>query len=78
VLAADGLRGTRSGVLGAALPAWTPASAEMCFRRLYARVANPAAPGEYPTFADGKRMMTILEKVIESAGRRSWVDVPEA
>jgi len=50
----------------------------MCFRRLYARVANPAAPGEYPTFADGKRMMTILEKVIESAGRRSWVDVPEA
>ena len=51
---------------------------KMCFRRFYARVADPAAPVEYPTFADGKRMMTILEKVIESAGRRSWVDVPEA
>ena len=51
---------------------------KMCFRRFYARVADPAAPVEYPTFADGRRMMTILEKVIESAGRRSWVDVPEA
>jgi len=51
---------------------------KMCFRRFYARVADPAAPIEYPTFADGHRMMTILEKVIESAGRRSWVDVPEA
>ncbi len=50
---------------------------KMCFRRFYARVADPAAPVEYPTFADGHRMMTILEKVIESAGRRSWVDVPE-
>jgi predicted dehydrogenase len=51
---------------------------KMCFRRFYARVADPAAPVEYPTFADGHRMMAILEKVIESAGRRSWVDVPEA
>lgn len=51
---------------------------KMCFRRFYARVADPAAPVEYPTFADGHRMMTILEKVIESAARRSWVDVPEA
>jgi predicted dehydrogenase len=51
---------------------------KMCFRRFYARVADPAAPIEYPTFADGHRMMTVLEKVMESAGRRSWVDVPEA
>ena len=51
---------------------------KMCFRRFYARVADGAAPVEYPTFADGHRMMTILEKVMESAGRRSWVDVPEA
>ncbi len=51
---------------------------KMCFRRFYARVADAAAPVEYPTFADGHRMMTILEKVIESASRRSWVDVPEA
>jgi predicted dehydrogenase len=50
---------------------------KMCFRRFYARVADPAAAIEYPTFADGYRMMGILEKVIESAGRRSWVDVQE-
>jgi predicted dehydrogenase len=48
---------------------------KMCFRRFYARVADPAAPIEYPTFADGHRMMGILEKVMESAGRRAWVDV---
>jgi predicted dehydrogenase len=51
---------------------------KMCFRRFYAKVADPAAPVEYPTFADGYRMMTILEKVIESAGRRAWVDIPAA
>jgi predicted dehydrogenase len=48
---------------------------KMCFRRFYARVADPAAPIEYPTFEDGHRMMSILEKVIESAGKRSWVEV---
>ncbi len=51
---------------------------KMCFRRFYARVADPSAPIEYPTFADGHRMAGLLEKVIESASRRSWVDVPEA
>ena len=27
------------------------------------------------TFEDGNRMMSILEKVIESASKRSWVEV---
>jgi predicted dehydrogenase len=48
---------------------------KMCFRRFYARVADPAAPIEYPTFEDGYRMMSILEKVIESASKRAWVEV---
>ncbi len=48
---------------------------KQCFRRFYARVADPKAPIEYPTFADGLRMMRILEKVIESAKARAWVDV---
>jgi predicted dehydrogenase len=44
------------------------------FRRFYARVANAAAPVEYPTFADGARGMGLLEKVLESSRSRAWVD----
>jgi predicted dehydrogenase len=51
---------------------------KQCFRRFYARVADPKSAIEYPTFADGYQMMRILEKVIESAKTRSWVDVPAA
>jgi predicted dehydrogenase len=44
------------------------------FRRFYARVADAAAPVEYPTFADGARGMELLEKVLESSTRRAWVE----
>jgi predicted dehydrogenase len=43
------------------------------FKRFYARVANPAAPVEYPTFEDGLLGMKLLEKVAESAKKRGWV-----
>ena len=36
---------------------------------------DPSAPIEYPTFEDGYRMMKILEKAIESAKKRGWVEV---
>ncbi len=45
------------------------------FKRFYAKVADPAAPVEYPTFEDGLRGMILLEKVWESAKKRAWVDV---
>jgi predicted dehydrogenase len=45
------------------------------FKRFYARVADPAAPEEYPTFRDGLRGMQLLEKVAESASHRAWVSV---
>jgi len=48
---------------------------KQCFRRFYARVADPSAPVEHPTFEDGYRMMQILEKSIESSKKRAWVDV---
>jgi len=51
---------------------------KMCFRRFYARVADPAAPIDYPTFEDGYHMLRILEKVIESAKTRAWVDIEPA
>jgi predicted dehydrogenase len=51
---------------------------KQCFRRFYARVADPAAPIEYPTFEDGYHMMQILEKVMESATTRAWVDTEPA
>jgi predicted dehydrogenase len=44
------------------------------FKRFYARVADPTAPVEYPTFQDGLRGMRLLEKIEESSKKRSWVD----
>jgi predicted dehydrogenase len=44
------------------------------FRRFYARVADAAAPVDYPTFGDGARGMELLEKALESSTRRAWVD----
>lgn len=48
---------------------------KQCFRRFYRRVADPSAPVEYPTFADGLRGMRLLEKVLESKASRGWVTV---
>ena len=45
------------------------------FRRFYQKVADPSAPIEYPTFADGLQMMQLLAKVLESSQKRAWVDV---
>jgi predicted dehydrogenase len=45
------------------------------FKRFYARVADPSAPVEYPTFEDGLLGMQLLEKVAESSSKRSWVNV---
>jgi predicted dehydrogenase len=46
------------------------------YRRFYARVADANAPVEYPTFADGLWGMVCLEKVLESATKGKWVNVP--
>lgn len=43
------------------------------FRRFYARIADPSAAVEYPTFADGLRGMQLLEKVQESVAKSGWV-----
>ncbi|HLJ50541.1 MAG TPA: Gfo/Idh/MocA family oxidoreductase [Bryobacteraceae bacterium] len=45
------------------------------FKRFYARIADPFTPIDYPTFEDGLRGMILLEKVLESAKTRGWVDV---
>ena len=45
------------------------------FKRFYARVANASAPVEHPTFEDGLRGMVLLERVMDSAKRRGWVEV---
>ncbi len=44
------------------------------FRRFYASVREPGTP-EYPQFVDGLRQMTILDAVLESNRKRSWMDV---
>jgi predicted dehydrogenase len=46
------------------------------FRRFYASIAAPSAAIEYPQFADGLRQLTILNAVLQSHGKRSWVDIP--
>lgn len=43
------------------------------YKRFYRRVANPSAPIDYPTFADGLWGMQLLEKVLESSESQSWV-----
>jgi predicted dehydrogenase len=45
------------------------------FKRFYARVGDPAAPEDYPTFEDGLLGMKLLDKVAESAKKRTWVQV---
>ncbi len=45
------------------------------FKRFYAKVADPSAPVEYPTFEDGLHGMILLEKVLESSKKHAWVDV---
>ncbi len=50
-------------------------SHKQLYKRFYAHVANPKAPVEYPTFADGLRGMILLEKVLESSKKRGWVNV---
>jgi predicted dehydrogenase len=45
------------------------------FKHFYARVADPSAPVEYPTFADGLLGMRLLEKALESSRKDGWVDV---
>jgi predicted dehydrogenase len=51
---------------------------KMLFRRFWARVADPSLPVEYPTFADGVRGMELLEKVLESNKKRTWVNTAPA
>jgi predicted dehydrogenase len=50
-------------------------SHKQLFKRFYARVADPSAPIDYPTFEDGLHGMILLDKVAESAAKRSWVEV---
>jgi predicted dehydrogenase len=52
-----------------------PDTHKQVFRRFYRRVADPSAPVEYPTFADGLRIMQVLEKVHQSAREHAWMDV---
>src|SRR5450755_2938192 len=44
------------------------------FKHFYARVADPGAPEDYPTFADGLLGMQLLEKVQQSAQAKAWVN----
>ncbi len=51
-------------------------SHKQVFKRFYAKVADPLAPVEYPTFEDGLVGMELLEKVLESSKKQAWVPVP--
>ncbi len=50
-------------------------SHKQVFKRFYARVADPSAPIDYPTFEDGLHGMILLDAVARSAEKRAWVDV---
>jgi len=46
------------------------------FRRFYASIADPAAPRDYPQFADGLRQLVILEAELASQVAHAWTDIP--
>jgi predicted dehydrogenase len=43
------------------------------FRRFYASIGDPAAPRNYPQFADGLRQLVILDAELKSAHTRTWI-----
>jgi predicted dehydrogenase len=45
------------------------------YKHFYARVADPSAALDYPTFEDGLLGMQLLEKVLESSKKNGWVTV---
>lgn len=45
------------------------------FKRFYGKIADPSAPADFPTFADGLLGMRLLEKVLESNQQRKWVSL---
>jgi len=45
------------------------------FRRFYRKIADPSAPVDYPTFADGLWGMKLLAKVLDSVATGGWVIV---
>ena len=51
------------------------ATFKQTFRRFYRRVADPAALVEYPTFEDGLRQLKLVDAVLESSKRQSWIAV---
>ncbi len=50
-----------------------PDTHKQVFKRFYKKVADPSAPVEYPTFAEGLWGMQLLEKIRESSQKRGWV-----
>jgi len=50
-------------------------SHKQLFKHFYARVANPSAPIDYPTFEDGLHGMILLAKAAESDSKKAWVTV---
>ncbi len=50
-------------------------SHKQVFKHFYKKIADPSAPVDYPTFADGLHGMILLEKVAESNAKRGWVEV---
>jgi predicted dehydrogenase len=48
------------------------------FRRFYASIGAGGATPEYPQFVDGLRQLKILNAVLQSHRKRSWIDVQSA
>jgi predicted dehydrogenase len=50
-------------------------SHKQIFKRFYAKIADPSAPSDFPTFEDGLKGMILLERVAESSEKRAWLKV---
>ena len=44
------------------------------FRQFYAAVRDPSRPAEIPTFAAGLRQLQIIESVLQSSAKKTWLE----
>jgi predicted dehydrogenase len=54
-----------------------PDAIKNLLRNVYKRVADSSAPVEYPTFLEAHRIALLVEAILASSKKRSWIEVPD-
>ena len=54
-----------------------PDAIKNLLRNVYMRIADRSLPVEYPTFLEAHRIALLVEAILASSRKQSWVEVPE-